>query len=925
MNKFSEFMQRWLGNKSISRVIMILIGLAVTPALVVTVSTVIREIAQIKFLHEEYRAIVEFHPLEEITSHGTNRMILGQMPEGQRDAAKYAEHDAELTLAIEEVKAAVAAAGKPGLQPFWDAVETQYEKVHAMAPQSVSHDEWFRAHEELAELTLKLRDRVGVETGVVLDPGAETLPLVDAMFNHISSLETSVMRAAGHSFSAAGGTMSNEAADGLATAATHIDELTAEIRMDFDDALAASADGEEGYKSVLADRDATLAGMKVLADKVRQMRTSGTADDHAAMISAALTVLGAIDELHDSGSPKLEALLQDREMGTRWAIALVASFLLLFISVSIWLGVLASRGVSRSLGIAVSTAENIAAGKYDNVIEAQGENETGRVLRAVGAMQEELKQRTENESAAREKERAVAAESMRVKVGLDSVSGNVLLADKDNRIIYLNKAIQHMFRGAAADFRRQRPNFDADGLLGTPMDLHGSGAVNSRASHQMQTKIGSRTFRVSTSPVVDDTGQWLGTVAEWIDRTQEVAVEEEIANIVVAASAGDLSMRIRKDGKDGFFATLADGMNGILTNMATVVAEVNSVIEAGKAQDLTARINVAGKSGVFEQLSSGINALMDSMMQVVQQIKIAAQSVSSGSDEIAKGNADLSGRTEQQASSLEETASSMEEMTSTVKHNADNASQANQLARAARQEAEQGGAVVSNAVVAMQGINASSKKIADILGVIDEIAFQTNLLALNAAVEAARAGEQGRGFAVVASEVRTLAGRSATAAKEIKALIQESVARVDEGTKLVDQSGATLGGIVNAIKKVSDIVAEISAASQEQSTGIEQVNKAIMQMDGLTQQNAALVEEAAAAAESLQDQARGLLDSMSHFKVEAGSAAANESADATLSQRRAGTPRAVARSKAPREAQQKKSAAVPLRKAAGGDGEWSEF
>ena len=544
------------------------------------------------------------------------------------------------------------------------------------------------------------------------------------------------------------------------------------------------------------------------------------------------------------------------------------------------------------------------------------------MLRAVGRMQEELRQRTENESAAREKERAQAAESMRVKVGLDSVSGNVLLADKDNRIIYLNKASAQMFRKAATDFRQQRPGFDPDKLVGTPMDLQGSGAVDSRNAHQAQIKIGGRTFRVNTSPVIDESGQWLGTVAEWIDRTQEVAVEVEIANIVVAASAGDLSKRIGKEGKDGFFATLADGMNGILTNMATVVAEVNTVIEAGKNQDLTARIDLAGKSGAFEQLSSGINALMDSMMEVVHQIQTAAQAVSAGSDEIARGNSDLSGRTEQQASSLEETASSMEEMTSTVKHNADNASQANQLARAARQEAEQGGAVVSSAVLAMQGINASSKKIADILGVIDEIAFQTNLLALNAAVEAARAGEQGRGFAVVASEVRNLAGRSATAAKEIKELIQESVERVEEGTKLVDKSGATLGDIVNAIKKVSDIVAEISAASQEQSSGIEQVNKAIMQMDGLTQQNAALVEEAAAAAESLQGQARGLLESMSRFRIAGGRSADNVSADAILSQRRAGTPRAVA-GKAPREARPK--SAAPLRKAAGGDGEWSEF
>ena len=909
-------MQRWLGNKPISRVIMILIGLAVAPALVVTVSTVIREIGQIRYLHEEYRAIVEFHPLEEITSHATNRMILGQKPEAQRDAAAYAEHTAELAEAVDEIREAVANAGEPRLQPYWVAVLAQYEKVHAQTPQSVSSDEWFRAHEQLAELTLELRDRVGVETGVVLDGGAETQPLVDAMFRRISSLETEVMRALAHSDSAVDGEMTNEAADGLAAAASNIEALTAAIRSDFEDAIYRSANGVEGYKSVVADRDASIAGLEAVEAKVRTMRASPSAANHAALVDAALTALGAIDLLHDSGSPKLEGLLRDRESATRWAIGISTVSLLLFMSVSAWLGVLVGRGISRSLGVAVSTAENIAAGKYDNVVDVRGDNETGRVLRAVGRMQDELKLRTGNEAIAREKERAVAAESMRVKVGLDSVSGNVLLADKDNRIIYMNKAVKHMFRAAASDFRRQRANFDADALIGTPMDLQGGGAVDARSAHQAQIKIGSRTFRVSASPVVDDQGQWLGTVAEWTDRTQEVAVEEEIANIVVAASSGDLSMRIRKDGKDGFFATLADGMNGILTNMSTVVAEVNAVIEAGKSRDLTARIDVAGKSGVFEQLSSGINALMDSMMNVVQEIKAAAQSVSSGSDEIARGNADLSGRTEQQASSLEETASSMEEMTSTVKHNADNASQANQLARAARQEAEQGGAVVSNAVAAMQGINASSKKIADILGVIDEIAFQTNLLALNAAVEAARAGEQGRGFAVVASEVRTLAGRSATAAKEIKALIQESVARVDEGTKLVDQSGATLGGIVNAIKKVSDIVAEISAASQEQSSGIEQVNKAIMQMDGLTQQNAALVEEAAAAAESLQDQARGLMNSMSQFKV--------ESADAIVSQRRAATPRAVAASRAPREARPKAPAA-PMRKVAGGNGEWSEF
>jgi methyl-accepting chemotaxis protein len=241
--------------------------------------------------------------------------------------------------------------------------------------------------------------------------------------------------------------------------------------------------------------------------------------------------------------------------------------------------------------------------------------------------------------------------------------------------------------------------------------------------------------------------------------------------------------------------------------------------------------------------------------------------VRTGVEEISAGNANLSQRTDEQASSLEETAASMEQMASSVRQTADNAAQANQLAIAACQQAEKGGAVVTSAIEAMGGIDAASAKISDIIGVIDAIAFQTNLLALNAAVEAARAGEQGRGFAVVASEVRNLAGRSATAAKEIRTLIQDSVVRVGEGSRLVNESGRTLTEIVTAVKKAADIVAEIAAASREQSSGVEQVNRAVGQMEAVTQQNAALVEEAAASGESIVEQVKALNAMIARYKA----------------------------------------------------------
>jgi methyl-accepting chemotaxis protein len=346
--------------------------------------------------------------------------------------------------------------------------------------------------------------------------------------------------------------------------------------------------------------------------------------------------------------------------------------------------------------------------------------------------------------------------------------------------------------------------------------------------------------------------------------------------------------------------------------------EPNDAAEiAGRIADGDLTVTVNTKADDHSSLMFAMKTMRDNLINIVSQVRIGTDTIATASSEIASGNLDLSSRTEQQAASLEETASSMEEMTSTVKQNADNARQANQLAVSASEVAVKGGAVVSQMVGTMGAINESSKKIVDIIGVIDGIAFQTNILALNAAVEAARAGEQGRGFAVVAAEVRNLAQRSAGAAKEIKALIGDSVEKVDAGARLVDQAGATMDEVVASVRRVTDIIGEITAASHEQSSGIEQINLAITQMDEVTQQNAALVEEAAAAAGSLQDQAENLVKTVSVFKVERTQAVVNAPA-------RRSTPVAVA----PTRAAKRPAIAMQPAKRVANDasgGDWEEF
>ena len=384
----------------------------------------------------------------------------------------------------------------------------------------------------------------------------------------------------------------------------------------------------------------------------------------------------------------------------------------------------------------------------------------------------------------------------------------------------------------------------------------------------------------TTAETLELTGDALVMVYAGESETAFVAVTEALAqmqklNADHALKATEEAAQVFNVARASLLITLAvcvvlAGLLGVGITRA-VTRPAGHAVRAARAiaeGDLTTEVPPGGKDEMG-QLLNALRDMRDNLARVVSGVRSNAEGVASASAQIASGNNDLSARTEQQASALEETAASMEELGSTVRQNADNARQANQLAVSASTVAVQGGDVVAEVVETMKGINASSAKIADIISVIDGIAFQTNILALNAAVEAARAGEQGRGFAVVASEVRSLAGRSAEAAKEIKTLITASVERVEQGTALVDKAGATMTEVVASIRRVTDLMGEISAASTEQSQGVEQVGEAIMQMDQVTQQNAALVEEMAAAAGALNAQAGELVSAVAVFKLDA--------------------------------------------------------
>ncbi|QEO26646.1 methyl-accepting chemotaxis protein [Xanthomonas translucens] len=644
---------------------------------------------------------------------------------------------------------------------------------------------------------------------------------------------------------------------------------------------------------IIADRDPALVGKK-LDDPATRALLAGIAKGETVTRQAADPQTGASDievyvplqvgqtqERFALGVAVPRALLMAQARSLLWTIIAVGLCAALLLSAGLYL--LLQRLVVKPLADAAEVSAAVADGRLDSRIQYRRNDELGRLFGSLQRMQEQL--------------RAV----------LDA-----------------QKEMAQRHDAGQISYRMDEGAFPGDyGRM-----VHDSNAL--AASHiAVKLRLAQIMGRYAIGDFSDDMDRLPGEKAvltETMDTVKQnlTAMNREINQLASAAAAGDFSVRGDAQRFQYDFRAMVDSLNLLMATADGNLQSLSTLLQAIAAGDLSVRMH-GEFQGVFATMRDDANATSEQLAAIVGRIQTAAMSINSAASEIATGNDDLSRRTEQQAASLEETAASMEELTSTVKQNAEHARQANQLAVGAASVASQGGDVVSQVVTTMSGIETSSKKIADIISVIDGIAFQTNILALNAAVEAARAGEQGRGFAVVASEVRTLAQRSAGAAKEIKSLIDDSVSQVANGSALVRQAGQTMTEIVSSVQRVTDIMGEISAASQEQYAGIEQVNQTVTQMDEATQQNAALVEEATAAARAMEHQAGQLTEAVAVFKLDTAVASTTLAIVPRPGAARA-TPAAKARTRsAPAKRGMPSMPALPGTPSSANEAQWHEF
>ncbi len=516
-----------------------------------------------------------------------------------------------------------------------------------------------------------------------------------------------------------------------------------------------------------------------------------------------------------------------------------------------------AKSISTPIAESVAIAEKIAAGQLNNIISAKTKCEIGDLQCALASMQKNLNIRIKADQKA-------LADNTRIKQALDNISSNMLVVDVEQNVFYANDAMSEFFVVAENQFKLNNAGFSTLSIKHLNLQQilpNAEEKIKALTSADKEIKVaiqvGSLELLLLANPVLNSEGERLGTVLEWVDRTLELATENEMQFVVDKALAGDLSERISMSDKSGFFASLSAGVNQLVSVSETVTSDTLRVMTAMANGHLNEKIDGV-YFGEFEKLKININATSDKLIDVVTQIQEAANSVKSGAAEISLANLDLNKRTEEQSASLQQTVVSMGEINQQLQKNAEFSIKARDVVNQTREFAVKGGEVVELTLQAMIDISESSKKISEVISVIDSISFQINLLALNAAVEAARVGEAGRGFSVVASEVRNLAGLSANSAKEITASIKASRHKVKQGMRLAHESGKMLSEIVNSVNQASEYVQEIASLSKEQSSSVAEINESIKHIDELTIQNASMVEEASNASYHLGDQAHKL-------------------------------------------------------------------
>lgn len=766
------------------------------------------------------------------------------------------------------------------LDKDWQRLQSQ------VASGSITAAESFSQHNQIIDLLVQdIQNQILDSSGLSYDPVAESYHLIIGALQNAPRLMEAVAQVRGNGSSLLRGGVQDPVQQSLV--AQHL----AEAQQPYLDLLrnikvAAGLSEKANVKQLLEETRKIDLEIQQLQRNVDEhlMRPATLSYSPELFFSDASQVIDHIYQVSQNVAGVLEQVLVERDQDYRAErsrlVAIVVGCALAFFSLAIYLVVSFSRGLNAN----VLTARAIMAKDFTKAKESQRKDEIGALQRAMFEMNkgleiaeqqaQQLAERAALDAEKAAKDALIAKENQRIRQALDETSTNVLIVDAERKVIYLNKSILAMLRRTQSTLQQELPYFDTEKLLGGLVDVFEkqSGQATSFLSRLEQAGttdllIAGIHLRVTATTIFTEHGERLGTVIEWLDRSQEVQAELEVEAVVQAAVRGDFHLRVQQQNKHGFMLKIAEGLNGLTDTCERSLTDIARVLQAIADGDLTQRVNATYR-GTFEELKEGCNQTANKLSEMLLEIREATSTINTAADEISRGNTDLSSRTEEQASSLEETASSMEELSGTVRQNAENAQQANKLAAEASQVAVTGGDLIRQVVDTMAAINDSARQIADIIGVIDGIAFQTNILALNAAVEAARAGEQGRGFAVVASEVRSLAQRSANAAKDIKGLISDSVTKIGNGNHLVGRSGQTMQDIVVAIKRVNDLMSDIAAASVEQATGLDEVSKSVSQMDNMTQQNAALVEQAAAAAESLLSQANQLTGQVSKFKLD---------------------------------------------------------